>query len=117
MTGMPEAKQRQSSCNAVGELQVGDLVAMRIPKARKAALDQRDQLHAAARQASTLTEARSLAAEAKKKLGSAIKVYDNIDELEQMQPQVLAQMEAQSKFNDMVRQGNVPGSPLTTQNI
>ena len=109
--------------NAFGMFVVGDLALMKIPQGRKKALEERDRLRQAAKEAATLEEAQSLTREAQKKFGNLIrtiptdKIEGTLDELNRASPQFVNQLKAQNQFNSMLRTGSVPGTPLTTQTL
>lgn len=109
--------------NAFGMYVVGDLALMKIPQGRKDALEERDRLRQQAKEAATLEEAQHLTREAQKKFGNLIrtiptdKVEGTLDELHRQSPHFVNQLKAHNQFNQMVRTGSIPGTPLTTQTL
>lgn len=116
--------------NAFGLYVLGDCALMKIPAARKAALDHAQELRQRAKEAGTLEEARACVAEAQKVLqqkhgwrgtittfGSQEQVEGTANALEAAAPQFLGKLKAQNQFSDMLRNGNIPGVKLTTQTL
>ena len=123
--GDPETAGWEECLNALGMFCVGDCVLMRIPQARKTALEERDALLAKRQQAETLAEAQHYAQEAERKLGRKIRVAETpteavegtLDQLERASPQFLGHLKAKTDFESMVRTGTVPGVKLSTQTL
>lgn len=124
-SGDPEAEGWEECLNALGMFCVGDTVLMKIPEARKKALEAREEALAKRQQAETLAEARYYAEEAERKLGRHVDMFETskasmegtLEHLEQAAPRFLGHLKAKSDFESMVRTGTVPGVKLSTQTL